>query len=473
MSHQNKIEPKSSDSSHDQNETKENLNKREQIISLLKEVLYNSLAQAIIKIFLSPFIIIKVILFMFVLTSTGLASFLVISSVMTYFTYGVSTTSRTIYETPTLFPKVTFCNFNRITTEYGFKLIQSRKIIEVDYLSVEEQKKIARDFNEILLNCTFELKTCNSSDFVWSYDPFYGNCYTFNSGFDSNGNRIDFKKSPLSGYVAGLQLTLYVNVYENLLNTGFVNGLGALFQIGNNSYITYYGVNGIRVAPGYSTNIAVDREFNSIMPKPYSNCDIDSMFKLDSDLFNLISQSKYQYTQQLCLTQCFQQYLINHLNCTVSLILNLFNVTRVCDNLAISLYSNSSFVSKFYSDICLPLCPLECSQTFYKTSLSSIFLPGDPYVNLIQNSNLSSDFIHRTINAATAEKSIINANIFYDSLSYKESTESPQMDIVSLLASIGGNLGLFLGVSVFSLCEIVEVIIEIYFIIGSGRSKKI
>ena len=56
------------------------------------------------------------------------------------------------------------------------------------------------------------------------------------------------------------------------------------------------------------------------------------------------------------------------------------------------------------------------------------------------------------------------ANIFYNSLSYDLSIESPQMDWVSLLASIGGNLSLFLGVSVFSLCELIEVGIEIYFI---------
>ena len=47
-------------------------------------------------------------------------------------------------------------------------------------------------------------------------------------------------------------------------------------------------------------------------------------------------------------------------------------------------------------------------------------------------------------------------------MSYELSTESPKMDIVSMLASIGGNLGLFLGVSVFSLCELVEVVIEVY-----------
>ena len=59
----------------------------------------------------------------------------------------------------------------------------------------------------------------------------------------------------------------------------------------------------------------------------------------------------------------------------------------------------------------------------------------------------------------------MSVNIFYESLSYMESTESPKMNIVSLLASMGGNLSLFLGVSVFTLAEIVEVVIEIYFIV--------
>jgi hypothetical protein len=37
------------------------------------------------------------------------------------------------------------------------------------------------------------------------------------------------------------------------------------------------------------------------------------------------------------------------------------------------------------------------------------------------------------------------------------------MDLVALVASIGGHLSLFLGVSVFSLCELVEVALEVFF----------
>jgi hypothetical protein len=88
---------------------------------------------------------------------------------------------------------------------------------------------------------------------------------------------------------------------------------------------------------------------------------------------------------------------------------------------------------------------------------------------------LCEDFIgqkKRPLDSNTARESLVKFNIYYDSLSYKLSSETPQVNIVSLLASVGGNLSLFLGVSVFSLCEIVEVALEIYFIrFKSDRNK--
>ena len=263
-----------------------------------------------------------------------------------------------------------------------------------------------------------------------------------------------------------------MNIYEKIIETDFFkydsNGFGAFLFIQNNSYLESY--NPIFTTPGLKTNIPIDREFKSILPKPYSNCDIDSSFESDSELYNLIQKSKYQYTQQFCLSQCFQRYLINNFNCTTSYIVGFFNNTNVCDEIAFLLSQNSTFIDDYLTNICIPMCPLECNQTLIKTSISSVLLVGDGYLSRIKNSNLSTDFINRTIDAATVEKSIVHVNIFYESLSYTETTESPQMNIVSLLGSIGGHLGLFLGVSIFSLCEIIEVLIEIYFII-KGRGK--
>ena len=96
-------------------------------------------------------------------------------------------------------------------------------------------------------------------------------------------------------------------------------------------------------------------------------------------------------------------------------------------------------------------------------------LYGDSYKDIInERKNLRKDFETTNLTTEKARKSFTIINAYYDSLSYTELTESPQMDIIALLASIGGNLGLFLGVSVFSLCELIVVFMEIYFIRAKG-----
>ena len=109
------------------------------------------------------------------------------------------------------------------------------------------------------------------------------------------------------------------------------------------------------------------------------------------------------------------------------------------------------------------MCPLECNQTLYKPTITSYQLIGAQFLGkVLNNSIITSDFITRILDTTQIEKSLIQVSIFYESLSYILSEETPRMNMVSLLASIGGNLGLFLGVSVFSLYEMVTI--EIFFI---------
>jgi hypothetical protein len=440
--------------------------KKEARKTILKEVLYNSFAQAVIRSILTPHLILKIFLLLLIVSSSVLAWYLVIKSIMTYFTYGVSTTSRSIYETPTLFPKVTFCNLNQYATEYAYNLSQ-KGVSSGNNLSNEDKRKLGHDLKDILVECWFNLNPCNWTDFLWSYDNTYGNCYTFNSGFDAYGKEIELKKSKIAGPAFGLQLGLYANLYEKLMDD--VDILGAIFHIGNSSYSTYYLNSGLLVSSGFQTSIAVDREFKSILPKPYSNCEIDSAspkFRPNMDLYNLIAESKFAYTQQLCFVECIQAYYIKNYNCTITYLPSLYNVSE-CDVDFIWSILKTDFILKgdFIDEVCLPSCPLECDQMLYKTSQSSGQLTGNKYfISKIKNNpNLAKDFINRTIDKATAKYSFVLVKVFYDSLSFTLTTETPQMDIVSLFASIGGNLGLFLGVSVFSLCEIFEVILQINF----------
>ena len=454
---------------------KNNIKRADKIKNLFKEILLTPSSKAIIKFLFTDNLTLKLILFVVVLGLAGCSSYLSIQSIINYYSYDVSTMSRTYHEMTSLFPKVTFCNVNPFTTEYGYNLSQMGISYTDPNLSIEERKMLGHNLNEILFDCSFNSNQCLSNDFIWSWDEAFGNCYTFNSGFDSNGNKIDLKDSSIEGPEFGLQLTIYVNVYEKLLSiyeADAVNGFGGIIRIGNSSYSTYYSSgDGILVSAGSFTNIMVEREFKSILPQPYSNCEIDSntpRFIPNMDFYNLILKSNYEYTQKFCFLQCYQNYIIQKYNCSYLSYPSLFNASQCSWDLStiIWLVNEDIFNSTFINKYCISSCPLECDQTLYTNSISSNLLNGYNYIGLIQSTpNLSKDFINRTIDANNARESIVKINVYYDSLSYSLTKESPQIDAVSLMGSIGGNLGLFLGVSMFSLCEILEVIVEIFFIL--------
>jgi hypothetical protein len=47
------------------------------------------------------------------------------------------------------------------------------------------------------------------------------------------------------------------------------------------------------------------------------------------------------------------------------------------------------------------------------------------------------------------------------------------MDMVSLIANIGGNLGLFMGVCLFSMGEMVVTLVEVLFLKCQTKSKAV
>ena len=212
--------------------------------AILKESFETPWFKAMVKCFYSPHFLLKLFLFLFIIASTVYASYLTIQSIMDYLDFGVTTTTRTYYETPMLFPRAIFCNLNAYTTEYAYDLLTQNTYQggsqQNDYsflnMSDEEKKKLVHDIYLTLLECTFNNEPCFSTDFTWSFDHSYGNCFTFNTGFDSNGSSTELKKSSITGSKFGLRLILYVNYYENLLE--HIRYLGALVRFGNSSYLS-------------------------------------------------------------------------------------------------------------------------------------------------------------------------------------------------------------------------------------------
>ena len=465
----------------------------------LQENMRTELFEIVFKIINTPHLLLKAYLFIFVAATSSLASYTVAQTFIEYFAYDVITISRTIFETPTLFPQVTVCNINPYTTQYAYDFLknidtastffkndsnmtygeseafldslyyQSLNIAMNESYSDQHRQSLAHRFDDILLGCYFNGEACTTDDFAWKFDSIYGNCYVFNSGFDATGQPTDLKRSTVAGSYYGLTLTIYTGFVEKLSKfNSYIGGRGLILQIGNSSYKTEYSGNGLLVPAGLQTNMIVDRSFKSSLPSPYSDCEIanDSPTTEGSEIYRLIAQTSYQYTQQLCFIECYQKWAISTCNCSDSFV-SVFNST-VCmtfeETLCLSDFFYGTYLaSNFIEHNCLPLCSLECNLTEYKISSSSIPLLGDLYYEYIrQNTNITSDFIDRRLNKDTVTYSIVAVNIFYDSLSYYLSTEEPKLNIVGLLAAMGRNVGLFMGVSLLSICEIIEILFHIY-----------
>ena len=143
-------------------------------------------------------------------------------------------------------------------------------------------------------------------------------------------------------------------------------------------------------------------------------------------------------------------------------------------------------------------CPLECNTVKYDFQISSLNYPA--YETYIQLTTEKCDltlitgvcyppaipnyppftyyaylFKQYKIDFSTYDlykDYFYSMKIFYAEPSYTQITEAPQQNLIDLYSSLGGNLGLFLGFSIFSLVELFELFIKIIWTMVSTRRKK-
>ena len=120
--------------------------------------------------------------------------------------------------------------------------------------------------------------------------------------------------------------------------------------------------------------------------------------------------------------------------------------------------SNVSADTSFYNR-CFEYCPQECEYTEYKLrSFTSVF-PSDEYAKLVlKQYNVNKSERNKISSIEELKKSVISLNIYFDCKEYTEIKERPLTTFDVLLANLGGQLGLFLGLDVLSLVELFEFV---------------
>ena len=327
---------------------------------------------------------------------------------------------------------------------------------------------------ENLVQCDFDLLNnhCGDKDFLFTYKLRYGNCFVLNSGLNKSGIQVDSIKSTIPGKINGLRVTVFLGVVKEL--KPFYSNYGLLIKIDNATLKDFkISEDYFEIAPGFETNIVVEREFIQQLPKPYSNCDLDNgdpnpVFK-DPKLFDILSSLDIGYKQSVCLELCYQTLLKDNCNCTDP-DYNSFYDLNYCRTReewkCLNKIYNNFITDNGTSAFCEPFCPLECNQTRFYISLSSSKLNMDYYSQGIDEIAVYYGIINQNETLSLEDKmnSIIKFNVYYESLSYTITTETSAMDIVALLSNIGGTLGLFLGVSVLTVVELVDILLQDFLI---------
>lgn len=337
----------------------------------------------------------------------------------------------------------------------------------IDHMKVELHRKYYSNLydmgfwlSQMLISCRFQGEPCRQTDFEYFLDYNYGNCYRFN-----NASNIREIKNP--GWRNGLRLELSTGDLEQQF---FNIKSGMRIVIHNQSIVPFIDEEGIDVSAGFQTNIAIKKTIISRLSEPYSNCveeysseknlQNNEMFKYLKNYFNMGN-----YTQKYCQKACFQKFIIANCGCFdyrfPTPLSNLGARPCVTDDEIVCLQNiQTSFHSGTGATDCNKNCSLECNQVLYETAISTAKYPSSWYSDLLKNYTNYGDKVNYT-GYAELQQTILMININFDDMMYTFISQSPAMTIEELIAFIGGNFGLFIGTSLLTMIEFVELVFHL------------
>jgi len=195
-------------------------------------------ANCYVKIFQYNHFLAKLFWLLILAISLSITAWIISWTIFSYLEYGVTSQIGIVYETPTDFPAVTFCNTNPFTTIQASN--QFYTWFDNNYLDLlttdkeakmlaanssygdDKRKQLGLNINQI--SCWFINEMC-TNDLHWYWDYDYGNCFQFNVGLNYTGDKIEKKQATVEGTNNGLQIKINSLVHSNELTRNFEEGM--------------------------------------------------------------------------------------------------------------------------------------------------------------------------------------------------------------------------------------------------------
>ena len=365
------------------------------------------------------------------------------------------------YQSSLRYPAVTLCNVN------GFQKSKTKDLIGFlpDNLNETEIYKYGQSGEEFLLKDAFSLcdiagDTCQfPRDFKTFSTTRLGNCFTWKS------NLTQKQLGPEHGFsvVVNIDVAEYSEMSSHRFST-----IGAMAVVHSpEETLTYDGIsnNAIYLSPGSLTNIQVKKQYTKRLPYPYPDKCFDKRYF--DQLFGFKLKKSFKYSPQLCQTMC---YYINTYGCSYVPSYMQSTVTRL-----FSPDEKKFIFNATAPDYCKQkekcTCPPPCNEEVYLLTVSSSPWPdpliADAVISEIKNSKYLTRF--HNWNETSVRANLLALRIYYNDFTVQTVEQSPAYNGNNFLSDLGGQLGLWIGASVYSGFELGSVILRL---VGNCFLKK-
>ena len=359
---------------------------------------------------------------------------------------------------------------------------------------------------DFIVSCQFLNEDCElNASFSTYFDPHYFNCFTFNPEAI-----LPTRNTRLQGVEYGLSLILFsgsagqIPQPEFILpgmqeaNNALASGRGARVVVHSPGTRPHPTAEGFDIAPGFSVNIGVKARENERIGPPHGNCSQ-----------HLPGDDKFNYTLIECQNACIQRHIIETCGCVDNQVpplegiqkqpfcFKLPEMSERCIHLAYAstgapindsscfdslkewrkryhcrkkLYDNLTILNPGAMDDCN--CYPPCHDIIYDSAYSLSTLPayegGNSRFHIKVDEFMTStfpaektDILRRKYPNSSFEaqvrKQVSRLNVHIADSNIIKTTEAPDYEAIRLVSDIGGQLGLWIGISVITLFEVLQV----------------
>ncbi|XP_067677916.1 amiloride-sensitive sodium channel subunit gamma-like [Haliotis asinina] len=324
------------------------------------------------------------------------------------------------------------------------------------YSLEERETRIAmgHSISDMLVSCAFSGVVCNDSYFRIHPSPVYGNCYTL-----ENNDFVSFRSGPENG----LELILFLETDEYI--STIASGIGAQFLIHGTNTWPDPEVDGISVSATMETNIGMRMLEIHRLGGLYGDCDDGAAFK---------ARYGIEYTRKSCQTFCVHERIIKRCGCYDELKETLYeNINSSVSGMKVHPCRSREettcllqIESRWETGLLQCNCFNPCHETLYEKTTHTRMWPSDAYASMLVQylCNIKNETeCERFEKMAPREliRNFMKINIYFEDLNFENITETPAYEDVQFYSDIGGTVGLWVGLSVLSLAEVVQFLWEV------------